>query len=90
MADNHPLRPCCRRLLMRVTVASDRDDIEEVEALVKSVASAAGADYRTSEDCGEVRDHYVSGTESQLRKFVEQLGRTGARGLLLGENWYSR
>ena len=75
---------------MRVTVASDRDDIEEVEALIKSVARVAGAGYRTSEDYGEVRDHYVSGTESQLRKFVEQLRRSGAKRLLLGENWDSR
>ena len=74
---------------MRITVVSDRDDIEEVEALVKSVASAAGAEYRMFENFGDVRDHYVSGTESQLRQFVEQLAQSSARGFLLGENWDS-
>ena len=74
---------------MRVTVACDRDDIEEVAALVKSVASAAGAEYRMFENFGEVRDHYVNGTERQLRQSVEQLAQSGARGSLLGENWDS-
>ena len=87
MEDDRSVDPGCRTSLMRITVASDRDDSEEVEALLKSFASAARAKYRMSENHRDARDHYVSGTRSQLREFVKRLDRSGLKGLLLGGSW---
>ncbi len=76
-------------MLMRVTVASDRDDIEEVEAFVKSVASAAGAEYRMFENLETCETTTSAERRANSGFFVEQLAQSSARGFLLGENWDS-